>query len=400
MIIRNMPSLHLTYCLNVHPGETWDENLAAIRTHTLAVRDQIAPGRTFGLGLRLSRRAAETLGNPEVLTDFKAFLNAENLYAFTINGFPYGAFHGQPVKTEVYRPDWITRERLDYTLLLAKILARLLPDNTTGSISTVPLGYRFHFGERPPYSEMTVHLAECAIGLRALHAATGKEIHLGLEPEPDCLLETTRDVIRYFERTLLSQGVPYVAERLSCTRQEAEVILRRHIGICFDTCHLAIQFENLSDSLLLLSSYGIRLSKIQLSSALEVSPTPLARRTLAAFIDPVYLHQVKGSASSDTSPHESFPDLPEALASPLSPESASECWRIHFHLPLYYRGMDSIRTTVNAMDKRFWEVLKRSPVDHCEIETYTFHVLPPALRDKGVEGSIVGEYAWVQSEIE
>jgi hypothetical protein len=411
MKLRDQPPLHLTYCLNIHPGEEWIENLAAIQTHTLAIRNRVAPGKPFGLGLRLSRLAAETLQQPDTLAGFRNFMRNEGLYAFTINGFPYGAFHGKPVKTAVYQPDWSTRERLDYTLLLADILAQLLPDGVDGSISTVPLAYRpspitLHaspFTSHP--SRLTLHLAECAAGLHAIRAKTGREIHLGLEPEPDCLLENTDDVIRFFEGPLLEQGLPHLASRLSCTRQEAEAILRRHIGICFDTCHLAIQFEDLADSLSRLTDHGIRISKIQLSSALEVAPTETSRQRLLDFADPIYLHQVKGINILPT-PHSplpaprspfptSFPDLSVALASSLSHEAADQLWRIHFHLPLYFEGDGILASTAKTMDARFWKTVATSPASHLEIETYTFNVLPQALQTGGIESSIAREYEWV-----
>ena len=403
MKLRDQPPLHLTYCLNVHPGEEWTDNLAAIQTHTLAIRNRIAPGKPFGLGLRLSRLAAETLKQPGTLAGFRNFMRNEGLYAFTINGFPYGAFHGKPVKTAVYQPDWSTRERLDYTLLLADILAQLLPEGVDGSISTVPLGYGLGFPRHGTQDTghgtlFPVQLAECAAGLHAIRAKTGRVIHLGLEPEPDCLLENTDDVIRFFEGPLLEQGLPHLASRLSCTRQGAEAILRRHIGICFDTCHLAIQFEDLADSLSRLTDHGLRISKIQLSSSLEVAPTSTARQRLLDFADPIYLHQVKGINILPT-PHSplpaSFPDLPTALDTPLSPTAESELWRIHFHLPLYFEGDGVLHSTSKAMDSRFWQKLATSPVSHLEIETYTFNVLPEALQAGGIESSIAREYDWV-----
>ena len=426
------PPLHLTYCLNVHPGEEWADNLAAIRIHTLAIRDRVAPGKPFGLGLRLSRRAAETLSQPDTLADFKAFMARNSLYAFTINGFPYGAFHGKPVKTEVYLPDWSTPERLDYTLLLAHILAQLLPDGIDGSISTVPLGYRAPDAEDgvPPngnrrgvladrLSFMIANLAECAAGLHKIRTATGKEIHLGLEPEPDCLLETTEGVIHFFEGTLLPHGVPLLAARLGCPHPEAEAILRRHIGVCFDTCHLAIQFEPLADSLTRLTRHGIRISKVQLSSALEVIPTRAARDRLSAFCDPVYLHQVKALTKPTPNPSKegnkpniapllggagggciySYPDLDAALATPCAASADTDLWRIHFHVPLYFERDDVLHSTSKAMDATFWRHVATAPVSHLEIETYTFHILPQALRADGIEASIAKEYEWVRGRL-
>jgi len=388
---------HLTYCLNVHPGETWNENLAAIKTHTLTIRDRVAHGQPFGLGLRLSHQATATLIQPEKLDGFKQFLHDQNLYAFTINGFPYGSFHTKPVKTAVYQPDWANRERLDYTTTLAHILAELLPEGIDGSISTVPLGYKFTSGSRvaeSPSSKMMLHLAECAVSLHETQMKTGREVHLGLEPEPDCLLETTMEVIQFFENQLIPQAIPHLASRLSCARPEAEAILRRHIGICFDTCHLALQFENLAASLNRLVQHGIRVSKVQLSAALEVTPTAEARARLNDFRDPVYLHQVK------TLPLNRYADLDEALASPATPNQPTSLWRIHFHVPLYFEGMAPLHSTTHVMDARFWHHLATLPNCHLEIETYTFHVLPPALQAGGVGASTIKEFEWVAQKYE
>ena len=388
MIVRAAPPLHLTYCLNIHPGESWEEVVEAIRTWTLPIRETIAPGRAFGLGLRLSRRAADALEAPEALKPFRALLADHGLYVFTINGFPYGTFHGKPVKTDVYRPDWSTPERLAYTVQLARLLARLLTDDAAeGSISTLPLGYRSQSREipAPVFAEA---LAECAFALDAIHRRTGRLVHVDLEPEPDCLLETTRDVIAFFEGPLRSAGVSRLRSRLGITRDAAEALLRRHIGVCVDTCHLAIQFETLADSMSELTRHGIRIGKVQLSSALEAD-SRAARDRLREFVDPIYLHQVRERPEPGQVPG-SYPDLSDALAA----DSPPAVWRIHFHLPLYYTGDSVLRTTTPAMDDAFWKTLRHTPVAHCEVETYTFHVLPESLRAGGVCGCIARELQW------
>jgi hypothetical protein len=274
---------------------------------------------------------------------------------------------------------------------LARILAGLLPEGAEGSISTLPLGY----GRTPALSSRPadiLNLADCASALHALYIETGREIHIGLEPEPDCLLETTGDVIRFFEGPFRETGVARVASRLCCDRRTAEAILRRHIGVCFDTCHLAIQFENLADSLTRLTRHGIRISKVQLSAALEASPDEPTLRRLSDFLDPVYLHQVKvRDAPSGT--RRSYPDLSDALKG----GPVSGLWRIHFHLPLYFQGDGVLNSTTAAMDVEFWQALKSAPVSHWEIETYTFHVLPQAMQAGGIESSIIREFDWVKN---
>src|SRR5690606_1462491 len=97
---------HLTYCTNIHPGESWSRVFSNLRTDLLEVRDLVSVDQPFGVGLRLSAEAADTLVQPEPLAEFRSFLEQERLYVFTLNGFPYGPFHGQAVKAAVYQPDW------------------------------------------------------------------------------------------------------------------------------------------------------------------------------------------------------------------------------------------------------------------------------------------------------
>ena len=95
----------LAYCTNIHRGESWAEISAALETHSLAVRDRVAHGRPFGLGLRLGAAAVRDLQDAATRIAFQQWLERENCYVFTINGFPYGQFHGTAVKEQCYRPD-------------------------------------------------------------------------------------------------------------------------------------------------------------------------------------------------------------------------------------------------------------------------------------------------------
>lgn len=103
----NVGGAHLTYCTNVHRGESWPDVARAIAQHVVAVKARVSPGAPFGVGLRLSASAARELAEPRTLATARAMFALHGLYVFTINGFPYGAFHGTPVKEAVYRPDWL-----------------------------------------------------------------------------------------------------------------------------------------------------------------------------------------------------------------------------------------------------------------------------------------------------
>lgn len=370
------PALHLAYCLNVHPGETWEENFRAIRTHAVAVRDAVSPRKPFGLGLRLGNRAARTLSAGRRLAALKRFLADNNMYAFTINGFPYGAFHGKPVKEKVYRPDWTTHERVEYTKRLADILAELLPEGVPGSISTVPGAYRAAVDPERDEPKIVANLAECAAHLARLRSAAGRDICLALEPEPDCLIETTDQAVRFFKRHIRPLG-----RRLS-----------HHLGICFDTCHMAVQFEDIRKSLKLLLRQGIRVPKIQVSAAIK---TRIGRETAAElqpFCDNVYFHQSRIRYGRRRAA--SFADLTPHLLVGLNRFHGGEL-RTHFHVPLYFRQAGGLRSTSTDLTPAFFRLARTAGIPHIEIETYTFNVLPARLRAMGVEQSIAREYRWL-----
>jgi len=106
---------HLTYCTNIHPGETWQAVRDTLRTSLPRIRALLDVDDPMAVGLRLSAAAAESLDEPGALGDFREFLKAGRYYVPTINGFPYGAFHGQRVKERVYLPDWRDPARVAYT---------------------------------------------------------------------------------------------------------------------------------------------------------------------------------------------------------------------------------------------------------------------------------------------
>ena len=374
MRLQRDPPLHLTYCLNIHPGESWDENLAAIRDKALAVKRAVCPDKPFGLGLRISRAAAETLSEPGASAKLRRFLDENGLYVFTINGFPFGSFHGSVVKENVYHPDWRTLERLEYTNLLADILAELLPGGVAGSISTVPGSYRKWITSHDDEMQIARNLTACAEHLAEIRERIGKNICVALEPEPDCLIETTEETIAFFDEFLLDETV------------------RRHVGVCVDVCHQAVLFEDPQESIRQLVEAGIRVAKVQLSSALRVVPTPTSLETLRGFCDPVYLHQVKVRTSSGDVI--SYEDLGVALDERAA-GSTDEEWRVHFHVPLFIAEYGELKSTNSLYTDSLAQLLRSGVTSHLEIETYTFDVLPDDLKSPGVVENVTLEYDWV-----
>nr|WKN38509.1 metabolite traffic protein EboE [Tunicatimonas sp. TK19036] len=393
---------HLTYCTNIHPGESWEEVLKSLETYVPAVHSALSPDQPFGIGLRLSQQAGEQLAEPTALDEFQTWLEENNCYVFTMNGFPYGGFHRQVVKDQVHQPDWTTPERYNYTLQLFSILSKLLPSDMDGGISTSPLSYKWwHSGEeaqKQVWQKSTEHLVEIASRLYRNRQESGQLLHLDIEPEPDGMLENTQEVIDYFNNWLLPIGIPILQEQLGLSPDEAEECLKTHIQLCYDVCHFAVVYEKPQEVFQRWATEGIRVGKIQISAALKAD-LPASKEERApvvqafqSLVESTYLHQVVARKNDQQLLH--YPDLPEALEHIHQPEVAE--WRTHFHVPLFVPSYGALTSTQQSIQEVL-DILKETPTtNHLEVETYTWEVLPKEIQ-VGLAQSIVRELQWVQN---
>jgi hypothetical protein len=213
-------------------------------------------------------------------------------------------------------------------------------------------------------------------------------MHLGLEPEPMCLLESSAETIHFFDH--LRAEHPH------------DPRLAEHLGVNYDTCHFAVEFEEPQNALASLVNHGIKISKIHLSSALKVSPTPAARAELKKFADDIYLHQVvvRDAAGNRII----YQDLPDALAAEEAKLKTQNAelpeWRIHFHVPLHAPATPPLEnTTDHLLGVLDLLAINLEMCSHLEMETYTWEVLPPALKSKNVVDQLAAEYRWTLARL-
>lgn len=371
--------LHLAYCTNIHRGESWAQTFDTLQKYALAVRDRVAKGKPYAIGLRLGADAARELRDPGTLSGFRRWLDRENCYVFTINGFPYGTFHGTRVKERVYAPDWTTPERLTYTNLLFELLAEIVPTGVEGSVSTVPCSFKEFITSGDQVQAMRDNIWRCVEHIARVSERSGRKLHLGLEPEPLCYLETSAEAATFFDQ--LRDEHP------------GDSRLRQHLGINYDTCHLGVEYEEPTDVLRRFREHDVRVSKLHFSSALKVIADEATRLALREFCEPVYFHQVVARSAEGTLTRHR--DLDVALATkPTNPNVPDE-WRIHFHVPLHFEPGGMFQTTrdhlVGVMD-----ALAADPTlcQHIEMETYTWEVMPPEMKNRSVVDQLVAEYEW------
>ena len=373
---------HLTYCSNIHPGETWAEVSASLADALPRIRTLLSHDGPLAIGLRLSAQAAQSLATGHAFDAFLDFLRSGNYYVPTINGFPYGAFHGERVKEQVYLPDWRDERRVQYTNQLATILSRLLavrPD-VEGSVSTAPGAFRANVRTTDDVRAIADGFRRHADHLRQIHDTTGRRITLAIEPEPACYLETVDDVVAFF-------------------RDHVSEPDRRYVGICFDACHMSVEYEEPLEALRRLEQAGIRIGKFQISSALRVDVS--RREALTPFADKTYLHQVVERAPAGVT---RYTDLPDALHATHGAGAAGAEWRVHYHVPIFLGTLGTLETTQSDLVALLDGLKLAAPSTGgsvcLEVETYTWDVLPAEHRNVDVCTAIARELTWVRRRLE
>ncbi len=385
----------LTYCLNIHPTQSWAEARAALTGPLAAVRKALAPTTRFAAGLRFSAETAAELAAPAKRAELKRILDEGGLDPVTMNGFPYGPFHGERVKEQVYLPDWRSEERLAYTAALAELMAELNPEGAFISLSTVPGAFRPNGAGAE--AAMAENYLRAVAHLIQLEARTGRRVALAIEPEPFCFLETIEETVAYFRDHLFSEAAAgRLAALAGVSAAEAAAALPRHLGLCYDVCHAAVEFEDPAGSVATLRAAGVPIHKLQISSALRIPVgDDAARAALARFDEGVYLHQL--IAREPDGALIRFSDLGEALASGGAADGAE--WRVHFHVPVFLETLPAFGSTQGFL-KEILALHRRDPISsHLEVETYTWDVLPENLVAGSVEEAVTRELRWVLTEL-
>ena len=391
---------HLTYSTLVHPGDTWDEMWHSLRTFVPKVKARLSPDAPFGVSLRLSAASARTLiDSPAARAELKAFLQAQDMYLYTVNAFVYGPFKNTVVKEQVYEPDWSTEQRLEYTRNVATVLAEVGAAHLNPSIQTPPLGFKPRVTGPEVVQAYARNIRRMAAFLHQLRERTGRTVTLAIEPEPYCCLETTAETVQFFTQVLRSPAsIADLARELGVDSATAEAILKRHVGTVYDICHQAVEFEDIGASLQSLVDHEVAVFKLQEAAAVRIPEvTPAAVQALAEYADSIYLTQTIEKRDGRLT---RFLNLQDAFAAYAKDPVGPREWRIHFHVPVFLDELGPhFKTTRFAIEEAL-AFHKRQPLSaQLEIETYTWDVLPNHLKTGDIVDYVVHELEWVKSQL-
>ena len=389
---------HLTYSTLVHPADDWEQIWKSLNTYVPQVKERFAGNKRFGVSLRLSAKSAETLVKSKADRDkLRKFLDDNNMYLYTVNAFVYGHFKGELVKEQVYEPDWRSEERTQYTMNVASVVADIAPKDVMPSIQTSPLGFKPRVTGPDVVDSYTTNVLRVAKHLVELEQKTGVTVTLGLEPEPYCFLETTDETVDYFTNHLYAgKSVEKFAKMSGLPVAEAIAALRRHVGIVYDICHLAVEYEDITESLQKLVDAGVPIVKLQEAAALHM---PEVNRgvvdTLKRYSKTIYLTQTIEKKDGKLTKYLNVDDAIAAWEKNPSPRE----WRTHIHVPVFLDDLGQFRTTRFAIADAL-KFHKRQPLSrHLEVETYTWDMLPDSLKTGDIVEYVCRELEWVRGQL-
>ena len=388
----------LTYSTLVHPGDTWPEMWDSLTTYVPQVKQRVSPNDPFGVSLRISAASAATLtGDVAERERLKAFLADNDMYLYTVNAFPYGAFKNTIVKEQVYEPDWRSDERAVYTMQVADILAEVAAPGIEPTIQSPPLGFKPRVTGPDVVAAFTRQVIGVVAHLVKLEQRTGRTVRLALEPEPACFLETTDEALDYFANHLYAaEAQASLARQAGLSDAQAAAALRNHLGMVYDICHQAVEYEDIGTSLGRLAAAGIPVFKLQEAAAVRVPEVTQAKvDALRRFADTVYLTQTVERRNGELTHYLNLEDAFDAWDRDPGPRE----WRTHFHVPVFLDDLGDFRTTRFAIEDAlaFHKQNKLSP--HLEIETYTWDVLPDHLKTGDIVDYVTLEIEWVREQL-
>jgi hypothetical protein len=390
---------HLSYSTLVHPGDNWEQMSHSLRTFVPQVKARVSPNQPFGLSLRLAAPSAEMLARDGAARDdLKRFLAEKDLYLYTVNAFPYGAFKDTIVKEQVYEPDWRSEERTQYTINVADILADVAPEGLASSIQSAPLGFKPRVTGPDVVDSYTEHVLRVVAHLVGIEQRTGKTVTLALEPEPHCFLETTDETIAYFTNHLYSgRSAERLAKLANLPISDSIGALRRHLGIVFDIGHQAVGFEDIPVSLQKLVDAGVPILKLQEVAAMHMpNVTDETIEALQRFAKTVYLSQTVEKKNGKIT---KFLNLEDAFAARKADPGPRE-WRTHFHVPVFLDDLGGAFGTTRFALEQALKMHKEKPLSgQLEIETYTWDVLPDHLKTGDIVDYVCREIEWVRGQL-
>jgi hypothetical protein len=177
---------------------------------------------------------------------------------------------------------------------------------------------------------------------------------------------------------------------------EANEALRRHLGIVYDICHQAVEYEDITASLQKLVDAGVPVFKLQEAAALHIPEvTHGAVDTLKRYAKTIYLTQTLERKNGKIT---KFLNVDDAIAA-FEKDPGPREWRTHIHVPVFLDDLGQFRTTRFAIEDALRFHKQKPLTRQLEIETYTWDMLPDSLKTGDIVDYVCREIEWVRGQL-
>lgn len=376
---------NLTYCTNIFKEKNWKALFYKLNVYIKILKLNFKK-KFFGISLCVSKNM--TIDLEKNISNFKIWIKKNNVYIFLINGFVYKTFHQKKIKENIYLPDWTSSKRVNYTINLINILNKLMTNRCNGGISTLPISFKLWIKFKNNiyiFLKSAKYFSKITKILMILNKKQNKIIYLDIEPEPRCTIETINEFIIFFENWFIPTLRKYLKTKNS------EKFGYKHIRLCYDICHFSVNFENHKNIINILNKTKIKIGRIQISSALKFKNNKVNNlnksyiKILKTLNCSPFLHQTTEKFGDKIIKHMDFKHIIKDLDKKLLSK-----FKIHFHVPVYIKEYEVIKTTQNEILQLLRHLNKIHKIQHIEIETYTHSLISKISQLK----SIIKEYNW------
>jgi hypothetical protein len=174
-------------------------------------------------------------------------------------------FHEDGLKENVYRPTWTEPEREQYTLDVAHVAGALIAacrgseSEAESSGSPGHLSISTHPGTYGPWVTDRSVLKACADAMARVVSRFSQQegvppVILSLEAEPFASAGNTRALAEFL--VLANLSAVRELKALGHDAPQAAALAGRHLGVCLDACHSAVEFEDPAEAWSLSSGGG------------------------------------------------------------------------------------------------------------------------------------------------
>ncbi len=364
---------HITYCSNIFKEKNTKKLINKLNEYIFFIKKKLKI-KKISLGLCLSNEIVKNLLKYENAENFTNWLKYNQIYLSSINGFVYQNFHTRHIKEKIYYPDWSSLKRLNYTQKIIDFLLKIQNNTNDISISTLPISFKNWMNNRNKkyiYFYSSINFIKIVKKLISIK----KYIHIDIEPEPGCLIESIQEFYNFYYKWLKKIYMQNKNNKYSN--------LKKHITLCYDICHALVSYDSYQNII-----KKIKIGKVQISSAIEIINNDTNRisniNELSFLNESNFLHQNTTIDKNNKIIKKNI-DINLLINKPIPLDTKT---RIHCHMPIYLKKYNNLIITQQETKNILIDILKNLNVKHIELESYTYNMI---LKQKKLN-SILKEY--------